>query len=231
MALPAPEAILFDWDNTLVDTWPVIHEAMVATFTAMGHEPWTLAQTKERVSKSMRDAFPELFGDRWEEAGDIYQAHYKSNHLQKLQPLPGAHEVLLRVKELGLFCGVVSNKKGPTLRQEVEHMGWNALFDTVVGSDDAAKDKPYPEPVHFAFRQSHIKPASHVWFVGDSHVDLEVALNTGCTAILFGAEAGGHALYTPTHFQGMPYQAHVTDHAQMLGLLSVSPSPSGRGPG
>jgi phosphoglycolate phosphatase len=26
--LSIPRAILFDWDNTLVDTWPLIHTAM-----------------------------------------------------------------------------------------------------------------------------------------------------------------------------------------------------------
>ena len=35
MTLPAPKAILFDWDNTLVDSWTVIHHAMTATFEAM----------------------------------------------------------------------------------------------------------------------------------------------------------------------------------------------------
>ncbi len=220
MPLPAPKAILFDWDNTLVDTWPVIHQAMVKTFTHMGHTPWTLEETKEKVSKSMRDAFPELFGERWEEAGDVYQKSYRSIHLQHLHPLPLAKEVLQAVKEKGLFCGVVSNKKGPTLRIEVEHIGWAGFFDTTVGSDDAAKDKPHPEPVHFAFKQSHIKPAGYVWFVGDSNVDLEVAKNTGCTAILYGPEAKAHKEYTPTHFHGMPFHAHVHEHSELLKLLA-----------
>ncbi|HLJ20402.1 MAG TPA: HAD hydrolase-like protein, partial [Stellaceae bacterium] len=60
-----PRAILFDWDNTLVDSWPVIHEALVVTFEGMGHVPWTLEETKQRVRHSLRDAFPRLFGDRW----------------------------------------------------------------------------------------------------------------------------------------------------------------------
>ena len=29
-----PRAAIFDWDNTLVDTWPVIHESMNATLYA-----------------------------------------------------------------------------------------------------------------------------------------------------------------------------------------------------
>src|SRR5690606_3190282 len=59
-ALPAPRAILFDWDNTLVDTWGVLHRALAATFEAFGRRPWTLEETKRNVRASARDAFPEL---------------------------------------------------------------------------------------------------------------------------------------------------------------------------
>ena len=62
-ALPAPKALLFDWDNTLVDTWSVIHHALAVTFEAFGRTPWTLEETRQRVRASARDAFPELFGE------------------------------------------------------------------------------------------------------------------------------------------------------------------------
>ena len=149
--LSAPKALIFDWDNTLVDTWPVIHAALESTFLDMGRVPWTLAQTKERVAKSMRDSFPELFGPEWKKAADIYQNHYRSIHLTRLQPLPQAEALLKAIRERKLFCAVVSNKKGPTLRKEVEHLGWSHYFDSLVGSDDAPRDKPFADPVHLAF--------------------------------------------------------------------------------
>ena len=46
-----PRAILFDWDNTLVDTWPVIHDSMNVTLTHMGWEPWTMDETRARVRR------------------------------------------------------------------------------------------------------------------------------------------------------------------------------------
>jgi len=217
--LPKPRAVIFDWDNTLVDTWPVIYEAMVATFEAMGHKPWTLEETKSRVSKSMRDAFPALFGDQWEKAGEIYQRHYREHSLDKLKSLPQSIDVLKRIAELGLHTVVVSNKKGPTLRKEVEHMGWAKYFEAIVGADDAVRDKPHVDPVHLAFDKSGIVPARDVWFIGDSEIDLECALNTGCTAVLYGESARHHPNYTDTHFHGQPYHAHVHDHTQTLELL------------
>src|SRR5216684_1044345 len=69
-ALRRPRAILFDWDNTLVDSWATIHEALNFLMRAMGKPEWSLAQTRERVRLSLRDAFPLHFGERWEEARD-----------------------------------------------------------------------------------------------------------------------------------------------------------------
>ena len=220
MKLPTPKAVIFDWDNTLVDTWPVIHEALNKTFADMGTPLWTFDQTRGRVKKSMRDSFPEIFGDDWQKAAKLYQDYYRSSHLAKLEPLPRAAEVIARVKEKALFSVVVSNKKGPNLRLEVEHMGWGKYFDNVVGADDAARDKPHVDPVHMAFEVSHLKPDMNVWFVGDSEIDIECAMNTGCTAILYGTHATEQPQFSKTHYHGFPYHAHVHDHTELLELLA-----------
>ena len=80
-----PRAILFDWDNTLVDSWPTILDALNATFEAYDMAPWTLDQARIRVRKSMRDSYPELFGDRWEEAGQVFYRHFSAIHLAMLR--------------------------------------------------------------------------------------------------------------------------------------------------
>lgn len=219
MSLTRPVAVIFDWDNTLVNTWPIIHDALNATFRDMGTPLWDISETKARVRKSMRDSFPEIFGEEWEKAGELYQRHYRSSHLNKLEALPMAPDVLREVRGMGLYSVVVSNKKGPNLREEVSHIGWNSYFDAVVGAHDADRDKPHPDPVHLAFENSPVKPGSDVWFIGDSEIDLECAMNTGCTGVLYGESAREHPDYSQTHYQGFPYHAHVYDHAQTLELL------------
>lgn len=219
LALPSPKAVIFDWDNTLVNTWPIIHAALEATFKEMGQKPWTYEQTVSRVKKSMRDSFPEIFGEGWEKAGESYQAHYRATHLEMLEALPQAEEVLKRVRDLGLYSAVVSNKKGVNLRKEITHLNWDDYFDAIVGSDDAARDKPHADPVHLAFDQSPVKPGRHVWFIGDSEIDLECAQISGCTAILYGTLVKDQPSYTGTHFCGFPYQAHVHSHEETLAML------------
>src|SRR6185312_8412911 len=70
--LQRPRAIIFDWDNTLVDSWATIHDALNFLMEAMAQPLWTIEQTRERVRLSLRESFPRIFGERWEEAQKIY---------------------------------------------------------------------------------------------------------------------------------------------------------------
>ncbi len=182
--LTPPRAVVFDWDNTLVDTWPVIHAALQATLEAMGQQPWTLEQTKDRVSKSLRDAFPEMFGDRWEEARDIYYGAFERTHLDSLSPLQNALDVLDHLQGRDVPMALVSNKTGRYLRLEVEHLAWDGYFKSVVGAGDAVRDKPDPESLLMALAPMGLQSGPEIWFVGDSRSDLELARNAGCTGIL-----------------------------------------------
>ena len=48
-ALSRPRAIIFDWDNTLVDSWATIHDALNFLMAAMERPLWTIGETRERV--------------------------------------------------------------------------------------------------------------------------------------------------------------------------------------
>lgn len=182
--LRLPKAVLFDWDNTLVDTWPVIHEAMNTTLAAMDKPVWTLEETKARVRRALREAFPPMFGDRWEEARDIYYARFREIHLDRLEVRPGAEDVLAEFADRGVFLGVVSNKTGEHLRKEAAHLGWDRYFGHIVGATDASRDKPAREPVEMALSGSGAVPGPSVWFVGDTEIDMECGHNAGCVKVL-----------------------------------------------
>jgi phosphoglycolate phosphatase len=181
-----PRAILFDWDNTLVDSWATIHEALNFVMDAMGRPAWSLDDTRGRVRLSLRESFPLHFGERWEEAREIYLDRFRAIHLDRLTSLPGREAMLRSLAGQGVFLAVVSNKTGPLLRREVERLGWSPLFGSVVGAGDAAADKPACEPVHLALAPSGIPAGEEVWFVGDTAVDMECARNSGCVGVLLG---------------------------------------------
>lgn len=192
MSLARPRAVLLDWDNTLVDSFPAIHGAMNDALTAMGHEPWSFDEFCARIALSMRDIFPRLFGDRVDEAQKVFYASYATRHLDSIQPLPGAAALLESLSESGFYLGVVSNKNGDYLREEVNHLGWQGYFGKVVGAMDAAEDKPSPLVIQLALEGSDIAPGVDVWFVGDNAVDIECAEAAGCLAlVIHGAHASG----------------------------------------
>jgi len=212
-----PRAVLFDWDNTLIDNWGCIHAALNAALVAMGQDPWSYQETLVRVRHSLRDSFPRMFGPRWPEAREIFYNHYAGHHLTGVEALPGAAELLARLNALGIYVAVVSNKTGRFLRAEVALLGWEAWFGQLIGAGDAEADKPAEAPVALALTPAglvpgHFKP-EHVWFVGDAAIDMECAHRTGCWPVLVG----------PGHDEALnkyPPALHIPDCTAFSELLA-----------
>ncbi len=181
-----PRAILFDWDNTLVNTWPTIVECYHDTFTALGLTPWTAQEVKDRAHGSLRDVFPQLFGERAGEAERIFYETFHRIHLERLEPLPGAQALLARACSVGCYVAVVSNKVGDNLRAELAHLGWGRWISRAVGAKDAKRDKPAPDPIYLALDGTGIAPDHSVWMVGDTPADLKCAHAAGCFPVFFG---------------------------------------------
>lgn len=210
MVPPKPRAILFDWDNTLVDTWPCIAKATNITLQTMGHEPWTHEQVRERVAGSLRDTFPRIYGDRWEEARQVYYHAFEQVHLEMLCALPGAADVLGAARARGAYMALVSNKTGKYLRAEVAQLGWASMFGRMIGAQDALRDKPALDPVHMAMDGSGFRLGPDVWFVGDAGIDVECGQAAGCTTVLVQAQS----------YEGVQHpDFHVSDCYELVGLI------------
>ncbi len=213
---PPPAVLLFDWDNTLVDAWAGIVAALNDVFTQWNLPPWTVEQGRQRIRGSMRDSFPPLFGDSWEQAVAAFAPAMRRVHLAHLAELAGTAEMLDVARPWPL--GVVSNKAGDFLRREVEHLGWQRRFLAVVGAGDAAADKPHPEPIWHALATIGVQPGPSVWYVGDTALDMQAARAAGCTAVLLGdaAHDGGLALMQGS---GSPPGLHFADAAALAAHL------------
>jgi len=183
--LPAcPKALVFDWDNTLIDSWGVIGRVFNDTLVAFGKPAWSAAELRANVRHSLRDAFPVLFGADWKRARDHYYRVFGEIHLDMLKPLPGAAEMLRHFRAQGMYMAIVSNKSGSYLRREVAHLGWENFFAAVAGAGDAARDKPAVDPLLLALAPSGFAPGPDIWVIGDADVDMEMAHGAGCAAIL-----------------------------------------------
>lgn len=197
-----PTAILFDWDNTLIDGWAAIEAGLDAAFDAFGLPRWTPTEVKERVRLSLRDSFPAVFGADWERARDVFYAAVTERHLAVLRPMPGALVALDAAARCGTLA-VISNKQGMLLRAEAEHLGWTGRFAAMIGAGDAAADKPDAAPFHMALAACGVPAGPEVWYVGDTGIDMQGARAAGLTGVLLGdaEHDGGVARLAPDrHF-------------------------------
>jgi phosphoglycolate phosphatase len=210
---PRPAALIFDWDNTLVETWPTIEAALNDTLVAFGHDAWTPEQVRARVRASLRDSFPALFGEEWRAAQSHFYAAFARVHLEQLCPEPGASELLVWLATSGVPLVVVSNKTGRYLRAEAEALGWAPRFHRLVGAGDASADKPSPAAVALALEGLDLSPGAPVWFIGDTGIDIACARATGCVAVLIG----GHT--TADERATHPPDLHLADLAALRAVL------------
>ena len=157
-----PEAIIFDWDSTLVDNWQSIANALNATLIQMGKAPWTVTQVRQNSKNSAREAFPRLFGDQWEDALSFFYKAFRELHLTGIQPLAGAENLLQFLKEEGIYSGIISNKNGTFLRKEIKKLDCDKYFDNVLGATDLDVDKPSKEIIYSLLKETQIPPSKSV---------------------------------------------------------------------
>jgi phosphoglycolate phosphatase len=184
-SLTIPRAVLFDWDNTLVCSYDASSTAYKNFMKRVG-APLVTRSDMENRPVSSRQLFSELFGDNWQEMVTLYYQEFAKIHLDHVNPMQDAEKFLDILHGHNIYMAVVSNKNGQFLRQEVEHLLWEPYFSSVVGCYDLSFDKPRPEPAYHALEKGRIAPGSDVWFIGDSWVDYECAVNAGLTPIIIG---------------------------------------------
>ncbi len=219
-----PDVILFDWDNTLADTWHIIHKSLEKTFILMGEQPLTFDQVmkgERGIHGSLRNSFPVIFGDRWQEAREHYYNSFLEVHLDEIKIMPGVEKTLETLLDKNIELCVVSNKTGDYLRDEVKYLGLEPYFKSIIGATDAKDDKPTHHPVELALKKTSVmydrgNYNDAVWFVGDSITDLQTANNSNIVGFLYGNNAD--ALIYHRENNGSDAK-HAYDHKEFLGIV------------
>jgi len=183
-----PRAVIFDWDNTLVDSWGAISEAINYTRARYGLPTWNREEILANCTRSARESFPEWFGDKWQDAWkEYYDTFVQVRQRMGITKANGATELLAWLREKKIPAVVVSNKSGEYLRQEAAHLDWTQYFAALVGAHDAPFDKPAREHADRALDLAGIEAGKDIWFIGDSETDVACARNADCTPVLIGS--------------------------------------------
>ena len=174
------DAVLFDWDGTLVDSAEASFHCYESTFGSYGI-PFDRATYAATYSPNWHRTYTAvgLPEERWEEA----DARWLEGYCRLDIPLlPGGREAIERLHAAGLPQAIVTSGDRTRVLRELERHGLARYFPvTVCGSDGLAK-KPHPEALLLALERLGVPPGRAV-YVGDSPEDVEMARNAGAWSI------------------------------------------------
>lgn len=164
--------LLWGWDNILVDTYPAILAAQNDMLTHFGKAPLTEEQIHQVMSLPRRHLIQEIFSPEQQEAAWQYYLNSYRQHASHIQLKPGAPEVLQAAKSLGFISVLGSHKQGSLLRTEADGASLNHFFDRMIGTGDAAGDKP-----SHAFAEAAVAgfDANIIITIGDTPSDIQLA--------------------------------------------------------
>jgi len=181
--LKKPDAVFFDWDGTLVDTFCFLNDAHSCVLMQLGFEPFKNDEFKGYFGQPREKLYRTIYKDKFEEAKALFEIYVMENN-HKINPLEGAEALLVALHGLDIPMGVVSNKKASFIQKECENFGWTDFFLTYVGAGEADEDKPSGAPLVLALERSGISAKDkHIWYVGDTENDLACAKNAGCELV------------------------------------------------
>jgi HAD superfamily hydrolase (TIGR01509 family) len=172
-------AVIFDVDGTLVDSNDQHARAWVEALAEYGYKV-PLEQVRPLIGMGGDKVLPILTGLAADEPkarkiGERRDAIFADRYLPQVRPLPGARDLLLRLKADGLKLAVASSSGKELMKRLLNIVGAPDVFEKTASGDDAEDSKPDPDIVHAAL-QGLREPPDGVAMIGDTPYDVEAAL-------------------------------------------------------
>ncbi len=180
------DAVGFDLDGTLLDTFRDLGAAVNHALELGGFKPVPVGSSKDLIGGGAKimlsqavDAQGGLPVDEFKALYKAMLAYYAENNAVHSAPYPHAREVVAQLRESGVKVCVVTNKFEEFARSILTQLDFIAPFETVIGGDSMGKgedgkyiSKPHPDPVIEARR---VCGGGRFAFVGDSTYDVVAA--------------------------------------------------------
>jgi phosphoglycolate phosphatase len=177
------QAILFDWDGTLVDSLGAFHRANAAVMASFGL-PFDEVLYRRNYVPDWRLMYLRLGvpGDRLAEANQLWHETFATEN--DVIAFDGVGAALQRLRDAGRRLGIVTAGHRAIVVPQLERTGLGELLTTRVFGDDQAEDKPDPAPLRKALELLDLADRpDEVAYVGDAPTDMEMARAVGVRAI------------------------------------------------
>lgn len=177
--------ICFDLDGTLVNTFPFIinsyKKAVIDKYGKITETDEDIIAQIGRPIKYFYQAYPQ------EDREGLQTAFSTHNDLSQSKGVPFFEGVVEMLQELKKFVkiGLVTSKRNEPLFAWIKRVGFENLFDVVVGKDDTEFHKPEPDPLLLAIKKLNYT-TEQTLYVGDAIFDILCAKNAGVDSCLVG---------------------------------------------
>ncbi|HEY9287278.1 MAG TPA: HAD-IA family hydrolase [Candidatus Dormibacteraeota bacterium] len=162
--------LIFDFDGTLVDSYPLIEEAFAHVMRTHGLDEAARAMFRQSRGLPLPEQMKRIAPDAWEDLVETYRSFdHQLGHARVFRGIP---TLVRRLRQAGAPLGVVSCKRRALVEAELEAAGLRAFFDVVIGFEDVTPPKPAPDPLLAAIARLGLS-RSAAMYVGDSLVDLQ----------------------------------------------------------
>lgn len=180
-------AAIFDLDGTLCYTYPDLKASLNRALRELGYPERADAELMKNVNCGVREwvrgGMPEELRDDGaavDHCLEVYTGIYGRHCCDHTTVYEGLERVIRRMKDAGFWLAVHTNKEHEHAAGMVEKL-LPGLFDAILG-DGHCPPKPDPAGTYLLERESGIDPDRFV-FIGDSHVDMQTAVNAGVFAL------------------------------------------------
>ena len=182
--MPHVEAVLFDLDGTLVDTYDLILASQrYATRKVLGR-----VISDERLMATVGTPLEDQMADYTDDPAvvaelcAVYREHNARVTDELIKCFDGIVAELACLREAGVRMGVVTSKRADVARLAMDRYDITEFMECLVGGTDTARHKPEPDPVLKGCELLGIDPSACI-YAGDSPFDIRAGNAAGCKTL------------------------------------------------
>lgn len=195
-AEPDFQHFFWDFDGTLMDTYPAMSRGFMQALEDLGH-PIPLAEALKAVKVSLAFASGH-YGAQWGLDPQAIMAryrHFEGRLTPDALPYPRMAQTLREAREAGIGQHLYTHRSRNALVYLQRHLDLSLLGERVT-REDGYPHKPAPDALKAMAERLHCDPARCL-MVGDRDIDVQAGLNAGMQGCLFDPEGHYDAFDAP----------------------------------
>jgi len=162
-------AIIFDFDGTLVDSEKAIYECFQSITKHIAPERESYAKNL-LIGPPLRETASEILGPDKQDLLDKFVQSFITMHDEHVilhtQPFPDVIQVLKKLHSNNIPMVVATNKRFAPTKKLIDHFGWNDYFSSIECSDSKAETRNKDAMIQDIIKQN--KSFNESYFIGDT---------------------------------------------------------------